>query len=56
MDGEEHHSLSLLVQVSLNRKYVDTVNLGEDALIKKLCGFPSPGGMLLIKLSLGGNN
>jgi hypothetical protein len=29
MDGEEHHSLPLLVQVSLKRKYVDKVDPRE---------------------------
>ncbi len=34
MDGEEHHSLPLLVQVSLKRKFVDKVDLGEEELRK----------------------
>ncbi len=52
MDGKEHHSLSLLVQVSLKRKYVDKVYLGEEGPLSIVDDEEHHSHPLLVQVSL----
>ncbi len=52
MDGEKHHSLPLLVQVSLKRKYVDKVDMGEVGLTHVVNGEEHHSLPLLVQVSL----
>ncbi len=52
MDGEEHHTLPLLVQVSLKRIYVDKVDLGEEGLTLVVNGEEHHSLPLLVQVSL----
>ncbi len=52
MDYEEHHSLPLLVQVSLKRKYVDKVDPGQVGLTHVMDGEEHYSLALLLQVSL----